>query len=154
PVQVLTAAPVIDGNLDDIEAFGRANPSLCFTDTADTDKPQCNSLGFEPCKVPNPGVSFYFENGFDLTRAVSVYDNVNRKLYLGIRVGGLVGDTDGNGSPDDACGVSCTNPNCGGIDDSPGIDNTFDGDFYQWAFNLNCGGPPEAIVRIMGDDAV
>ena len=48
----------------------------------------------------DPKTDPYYLNGFDQLTGVAAYDAINKMLYLGIRVRGIIGDTDGDGTPD------------------------------------------------------
>jgi uncharacterized repeat protein (TIGR01451 family) len=85
-----------------------------------------------------------FVNGFDLTRAALAYDAASKTLYLGYRVAGLIGDTDGNGNPNTAGGPNCSGANVG---DASGIGLN---ESYVWYIDTNCDGNPDIQVSVVG----
>jgi len=94
------------------------------------------------------GTGTYFVNGFDLAKAALAYDSATQTLYLGYRVAGVIGDTDGNGNADNAGGANCsTTPT---IIDTPGIGLS---DSYLWFIDTNCDGNPDIQVSASGSIA-
>ena len=51
---------------------------------------------------PPDGIEDYFVNGFDLRKFVLIYDRPNKNLYVLWRMEGIVGDIDGNLTPDNS----------------------------------------------------
>jgi hypothetical protein len=92
------------------------------------------------------GSGTYFTNGFDIVRVLAAYDRSARTLYLGMRVAGVVGDSDGDGTPNSS--AICTpplNPGEGRIQDPAGIGVN---EGYTWALDVNCDGKPDIYVRV------
>ncbi|MGH7725460.1 MAG: FlgD immunoglobulin-like domain containing protein [Candidatus Eiseniibacteriota bacterium] len=150
--------PAIDGNITDLIAYGAAINQDCL-DTANLpvdqqpvagDVCKTNAL-LIPCnaaQVACTGGGTYFENGYDLTRAVAAYDRANQTLYLGIRVAGIIGDSDGNATPD--AGIGCApplNPGEQRIQDPAGIGFN---EGYNWGLDSDCDGLDDIFVTITG----
>ena len=89
--QPASAQPTANGNIDDIITFGQGLTVAtgCFLDASDDKKPICTDGTKIPCgTVENIGTGRYWANGFDITRGVMAYDDVNNNLYLGVRTAG------------------------------------------------------------------
>ncbi len=148
--------PTIDGTIDDLINYAAATDQACLdTESLLPDqrpKPgdicKTNAL-LIPCTAPQVacvgGGGTYFLNGFDLTRAVVAYDRVNRILYVGSRVAGIIGDSDGDGTAN--AGVGCTPP----LD--PGQQRISDGagvgfqESYSWGLDTDCNGKSDILIR-------
>ncbi len=141
--------PTIDGNNTDLIQF--ANDLL--TNVKGIGIVQADAAGelqvTDPLAVPCPPiVNNYYVNGFDQIQYVVAQASGSSTLYLGIRAAGVIGDTDGNGSADDAGGAGC-NPQ-DNISDLPGIGAD---ESYTFYFDTNCGAQfaPTATINITGD---
>src|SRR5215831_8635380 len=141
------AAPVLDGNIDDVIAQANAyiangtgcgiiinDPAkeICLTDNAIV--PCTNNLS--TCTAG--GLPYYF-NGFDQILAVAAVQGTD--AWWGIRTnGGQIGDTDGDGT--DGKGP-CAN----GPQDPPGIGP---GEGYEWDIDKDCDGTTDIIITVSG----
>src|SRR5437867_41021 len=99
--------PAVDGNIDDLRTYAQCietNHQGCGLDQLDPEKDICKfDPLIHPCALTVPctgGSGEYFVNGYDMTEAVLAYDRVTRVLYLGFRVKGVIGDSNGDGTPD------------------------------------------------------
>jgi len=148
------AAPVIDGNIDDMVAFGQSlQSSHTGFGAYITDKPDgngnpvpeniYNDLKFIPCPTPQPALGTHWVNGVEILKHVLAYESGSTKLYLGLRAEGFIGDSDGNGNPDNSGGGTC-NPN-DNIKDTSGISGN---ELYSWSFDLNCDGVTDGTILI------
>ncbi len=146
------AGPVIDGNGDDIISFAAGitpSSSSCAIDRADSrddvaiaDPSLVVCAPLEDTSQPADGITDYFVNGFDLRRFVLVYDRPNKNLYILWRAEGIIGDIDGNLTPD--------NSNCfpaASFPDEPGIGSQ---ENYQARIDTNCDGIPDVIIGVGG----
>ncbi|TMB93558.1 MAG: DUF11 domain-containing protein [Chloroflexi bacterium] len=95
------------------------------------------------------GGGAYFINGFDLTEGVLAYDRISHTLYLGYSVNGKIGDSNGDGSPDQT--GPCPPPPAppANIIDPSGIGGG-GSESYQWFIDTNCDGVPDVIVSAFG----
>jgi len=105
--------PVIDGNITDLINYAAGTGQGCL-DTQNNPNPDLIPKAGDVCKtnallIPcnatqvacsGGGTGTYFINGYDLTRALVAYDRANKKLYLGMRTAGAIGDANGDGTPD------------------------------------------------------
>ena len=137
PGRALAATPpTIDGDLTDMQQFAN---DLLNTKTGvgiiANDSPNDVTV-IDPKIVPCPTiVGNYFQNGFDQIQYVVAQASNSTDLFLGIRVAGVIGDTDGDGNPDVAGSGAA---NCNPLDnvlDAPGIGP---GDTYQFLFDTQC----------------
>ncbi|MGH7725461.1 MAG: hypothetical protein ACREOU_08530, partial [Candidatus Eiseniibacteriota bacterium] len=150
------APPTVDGNIADLISYAASINQGCLdTESLTPDsrpKPgdvcKTNAL-LIPCTAPQTpcpaGGGNYFQNGYDLTRAVVAYDRTTRTLYLGQRVAGIVGDSDGDGNQNP--GVGCTpalNVGEQRIQDSPGIGFQ---ESYSWGIDVDCNGKSDIVIR-------
>ena len=130
--------PTIDGNLNDlIQYVADLNSSNTGTGIDQADNAGDVVLT-DATIVPCPAVvNQYFVNGYDQTRYLLARAGGSSDLYLGIRVAGIIGDTDGDGNPDQAGsgGANC-NPD-DNIVDQAGISA---GETYQFQFDTQCAG--------------
>src|SRR5207237_9715235 len=93
--------PAIDGDLTDMIQFATDLQSTAKGVGIVRDDPAADVVVIDPKMIPCPPVvAGYFQNGFDQTKYVVAQAAGSSDLYLGIRAAGIVGDTDGNGSPD------------------------------------------------------
>ncbi len=150
--------PTIDGNLSDLIDYAASQGQGCL-DTANLPVDQQSAPGdvcktnvlLIPCNAaqvacPAGGTGTYFLNGYDLTRAVAAYDRDNQTLFLGTRVAGIIGDSDGNGTPD--AGVGCApplNPGEQRIQDPAGIGFN---ESYTWGIDSDCDNVNDIFVAI------
>ena len=158
-VQAQPCSPpaTIDGHIDPLIQYaqcltGQAGCGLDVpTPTGDVCK--TNSL-IKPCDAEVAcanGGGTYFLNGFDMTRAVLAYDRPGHTLYLGFRVAGQIGDSDGDGSDGPGTpGVNGCSPNKN-ILDPVGINSQFE--LYRWFLDTNCDGLPDIIITPDGTAA-
>jgi uncharacterized repeat protein (TIGR01451 family) len=153
------AAPAIDGNLDDMITYAQnlqssgAGAGLFITDKPDvngdpTPETIYNDAKFIPCPTPTPLIGTHWVNGAEIFRHVLAYTPGSTTLYLGLRTEGFIGDTDGNGNPDNSGGGSC-NPD-DNIEDTNGISGN---ELYAWSFDLNCDGTTDGQIKIQ-DNAI
>jgi len=160
PVVAGVTVPVLDGQITDVINYAAGTGQGCL-DTenmlefrpAAGDICKGSNLAFRiPCNTgqaacPNDPSGKYFKNGFDLTRAVTAYDRPNKRLYLGIRVVGVIGDTDGNRLTGQ--GLNCSSPDLGPSDvritDKPGIGSD---EIYSWDFDTNCDNFPDLHIKV------
>ena len=141
------AAPVLDGNIDDVIAQANAfiqnetgcgiiinDPAkeICLTDNAIV--PCTNNLS--TCTAA--GNLPYFANGFDQILIVSAVQGTD--AWWGIRTTGQIGDTDGDGT--DGKGP-CAN----GPQDPPGIGP---GEGYEWDIDTDCDAFTDIIITVSG----
>jgi uncharacterized repeat protein (TIGR01451 family) len=107
---------------------------------------------FTPCTTPTTcpvgGSGFYFVNGFDLVRAMLARDRSTQTLFLGLRVAGVIGDTDGDGNPNGARGPGCQAGD--NIQDQPGIGSF---ETYEMYIDTNCDGNADIVVNVSGSQA-
>ena len=104
------AAPVIDGNGDDLINFAAGiDATSCAVvaddlrdDIAIADPKIVVCAPLSDTNNPPDGIDDYFVNGFDLRKFVLVYDRPNKNLYVLWRMEGIVGDIDGNLTPDNS----------------------------------------------------
>src|SRR4029079_1289579 len=73
------------------------------------------------------------------------YESATKTLYLGYRVAGVIGDTDGNNDPNTAGGAGCVAG--ANITDSPGIALS---ESYVWWIDTNCDGAPDIQISVSG----
>jgi len=155
--QAGVSPPAIDGNLTDLINYAAATGQGCL-DTQNLpaeaqpkagDICKTNAL-LIPCTAPQVAClsagGTYFLNGYDLTRAVAAYDRATKTLYLGQRVAGIIGDSDGDGLPN--AGTICTpalQPGEQRIQDAPGIGFN---ESYTWGIDTNCDGKPNIFVGV------
>jgi len=152
------APPTIDGNINDLISYAAGIGQGCLdTENLPIDaRPKAgdvcktNAL-LIPCNATQVaclggGTGTYFLNGYDLTRAVVAYDRANQTLYLGIRVAGVIGDANGDGTPDAAAICSPPlNPGEQRIGDPAGIGP---GETYLWNLDTNCDGVDDITIGI------
>ena len=142
--------PVVDGNLDDLIAY-IACVDGCGLDQVQPAGDVC-SYHFTPCTTPTTcpagGNGFYFVNGFDLVRAMLARDRSTQTLFLGLRVAGVIGDTDGDGNPNGARGPGCQSGD--NIQDQPGIGSF---ETYEMYIDTNCDGNADIVVNVSGSQA-
>ena len=154
------AAPVIDGNMDDMISFAQSLQSsgtgcgLYITDKPNvngdpTPETIYNDLKFIPCPQPQPALGQHWVNGIEIFRHVLAYEPGSLTLYLGLRSEGFIGDADGNGNPDNAGGGSC-NPN-DNIKDTTGISGN---ELYSWSFDLDCDANTDGTIKIENNAVV
>jgi len=146
--------PTIDGNIDDLLQFATdvvASPRGCLgtaVNVADLAGDICSDGSRIPCNGFQPtGTSCaqYFPNGFDLTRAVAAYEKATGDLFLGFRVAGSIGDSDGdlNHGAVGPCSPATT------ITDVAGISAAI-GESYKWFIDTNCDNTPEFVITASG----
>jgi len=152
-VSAAMAAPVIDGNLTDLIAFGN---SLVGTKTGygatffDPDsETKYNDLKFIPCEQPQPLLNTHWQNGVEIINHYLAYERGTTDLYLGLTSPGIIGDADGNLNPDNLGGGGC-NPS-DNIEDFFGIGGT---ELYAWQFDLNCDGVNDASIQVQDNKIV
>ncbi|MGH7723924.1 MAG: FlgD immunoglobulin-like domain containing protein [Candidatus Eiseniibacteriota bacterium] len=150
------APPIVDGNIGDLIDYAAATGQSCLDTESLTpdvrprpgDLCKTNAL-LIPCTAPQVaclvGGGTYFQNGFDLTRVVVAYDRANQTLYVGIRVAGIVGDSDGDGTPN--AGIGCTpplNPGEQRIQDPAAVGFQ---ESYAWGLDIDCNGKSDILIR-------
>ncbi len=141
--------PTINGDLTDLIQFATDLRNNVKGVGIEQDDPAGETLVTDPIAIPCPTiVGQYYQNGFDQTKYVVAQAGGSSTLYLGIRAAGIIGDTDGNGSPDNAGGGSC-NPE-DNVTDLPGIGND---ESYTFYFDTNCGPvfQPTSTITITND---
>ncbi len=141
--------PVVDGDLTDLFQFVADLRAAGVGSTVDAPDPAGEVLVVNPEVVPCPTiVNQYFVNGFDLTRFVLAQAPGSTTLYFGMRVAGVIGDTDGNGNPDNAGGGDCNNLD--NIADSTGIGPD---EFYTVQFDTRCESnfDPDGALVVAGN---
>ena len=145
------AAPVLDGNIDDVVAQANtyiSNGTGCGIVINDPAKDVCLS---DPLIVPctnsistciNTGQ--YYVNGFDQILAVGAVQGTD--AWWGIRVnGGQIGDSDGDGT--DGKGAACPPPGLGqNPEDQPGIS---EGERYIIRLDTNCDGNTDIRITVL-----
>ena len=154
------AEPVIDGNLTDLKSYlqtienAKIGCGLSFVDKPNlngdpTPENIYNDLKFIPCVQPQPALGDHWVNGVEIFNHYFAYVHGASTMYLGLHTEGFIGDTDGNGDPDNAGGGSC-NPN-DNIEDTNGISGN---ELYSWSFDLNCDGVVDAAIKIQDNVVV
>jgi len=145
-----TPAPVIDGNGDDLIQFaGTIGTAGCSVDLpsirGNITFTQSTIPGeiIVPCApledINGDGAKDYWPNGSDLRRFIAVREGTN--LYLLFRTEGFIGDTDGNGNPDNnSCDPAAQNTR-----DVAGIGAP---DRYLAEIDLDCNGIPDIFVEV------
>ena len=146
------AAPTVDGNINDLLVYAGCVTG-CGLQTATNAGDVCKTNNLiVSCSAQvacaSGGGSTYFVNGFDLTEAALAWDRTTNTLFLGYRVAGTIGDTDGNGNPNTAGGASCA-PGANIIDQS-GIGTQ---ESYLFDIDTNCDQIPDVEVRVTGSQA-
>jgi len=143
-----TPPSMATGNIDDLINYA-ACVNGCGLQVATPAGDVCKTLAFIiPCAPQAPcagGGGTYYVNGFDLTHAALAYESASHNLYLGYRVAGLIGDTDGNGDPNTGGGVGCqpgTN-----VSDQAGIGSL---EHYFWYIDTNFDNMPDIKVIVNG----
>jgi len=146
-----SVGPVIDGNLTDLISFANTIQNGCglsFTDNAGVPETIYNDLKFIPCPTPQPALGQHWVNGTEILNHYLAYQHGSTTLFLGLHTEGFIGDSDGNGNPDNAGGGAC-NPD-DNIDDTNGISGN---ELYSWSFDLDCNGTTDGSIRVQ-DNAV
>jgi len=92
----------------------------------------------EPCPVGGTGT--YFVNGFDLTHSALAYESATNTLFVGDRVAGVIGDSDGDGTP--GPGALCPGAT---VTDGPGIALN---ESYIWYIDTNCDGIADIQISV------
>src|SRR5688572_24397309 len=144
-----TAAPVIDGNGDDLIQYVidvGANGAGADVPDARNDI-VLSDPSFIPCApiedTDGNGIGDYYVNSRDLRRFTVVYDRPARALFLLWRTEGLIGDFDGNGNPDNAV---CATPNT--LNDQNGIGTQ---EAYEAFIDVNCDGETDLRIVATGN---
>jgi hypothetical protein len=151
--RIILAAPVIDGNLDDMISYAQSVESselgcgAIVTDNPDAGgNPQPETVyldeKFIPCVTPAP-LGSHWTNGKEIFWHVFAYVRGSSMLHLGIRSEGMIGDTDGNGDPDTIGGAACNAYD--NIEDAIGIGAR---DTYAWSFDLDLDGTPDGQIFV------
>ena len=140
------APPVIDGNIGDLLTYAGAEAD-CGLTVADAAQDVCKTDALIiPCTAqiacPIGGGGTNFTNGFDFTTAVAAYDAGNDDLYLGYRVVGVIGDSNGDGDAGNICAVPGAN-----VSDGAGIATS---EQYLWEIDTNCDGTADITVEVRG----
>jgi len=146
--------PTIDGNIEDLKTYAscvEAAAEGCGLVRTDPEKDVCKfDQLIRPCPVPEActgGAGQYFVNGFDMTGAVIAYSRITHDLFLGFRVKGIIGDSDGDGTAGEAP-PGCPNPG-ENIRDDAGIGASSES--YLWFIDTNCDGTPDITVSASGN---
>jgi uncharacterized repeat protein (TIGR01451 family) len=143
------AAPILDGNIDDVVALANtyiSNGTGCGIVINDPAKDICLS---DPLIVPCTtnittclSGSQYYVNGFDQILAVAAVQGTD--AWWGIRVVGQIGDSDGDGT--DGPGSNCPPPGLGQTpEDDPGIGP---GERYIFRLDTNCDGVTDIRITV------
>jgi hypothetical protein len=160
---VARSVPAIDGNLQDLIDYGaqlqaaQAGFASTVTDKEDASgnpvvETIYTDLKFIPCTLVNgsqPPLNTHWANGAEIFHHYLAYEAGSTTLYLGLRTEGFIGDTDGNGNPDDSGGGAC-NPN-DNIEDTFGISGS---ELYSWQFDLDCNGVSDGTLRLQENQVV
>src|SRR5206468_4919860 len=146
--------PTVDGNIDDLRTYTQCIETShlgCGLDRLDPEKDVCKfDALIRPCPVPvtcTGGGGEYFVNGFDATEALLGYNRITHDLFLGFRVKGIIGDSDGDGTAGEAP-PGCPNPG-ENIRDDAGIGASSES--YLWFIDTNCDGTPNITVSASGN---
>jgi hypothetical protein len=152
------APPVIDGNADDLFAYARSlhdtgqGFGAVLVDKGDANGvPQPEAVysdsKFIPCPMVNgsaPPILSHWVNGTEIFVHAVAYVPGSSTLYIAMRSEGAIGDSDGDGNPDQSgASVNC-NPN-DNIEDTNGVSGN---EFYVWHFDLNCDAQSDATLRL------
>src|SRR5439155_17496980 len=141
------AQVAINGDLTDMIAFAnqlQAGQQGCGIVQNDPEgEVRLTDTTILPC--PITPANTYYQNGFDQTLFVIAQQAGSTTVYLGVRVAGQIGDTDGNGNPDTKGGPGCQSGD--NVTDVSGIGPQ---DSYQWSFDTNCDEAPDILVTVTG----
>ncbi len=146
-VRLAAPSPILDGNIDDVLAFA-AEGADCGLTATDPAQDVCKTDPIlVPCAAevdcPLGGGAKYFVNGFDFTQYVVAYQEAGGNLYLGFRVVGQIGDSNGDGSPNNTCvmpGANIADPGEIAVSEQ-----------YLWEIDTNCDGTPDITIEVRGD---
>ncbi|MHC4092553.1 MAG: DUF7507 domain-containing protein, partial [Planctomycetota bacterium] len=144
--------PSVDGDITDLIAFAQqlgSNGNGCGLVANDVALDPCLTETLVPCppfETCNLGLNT-FKNGFDQLMAVVAYDDRDGNTYLGFRMRGIVGDSDGDG--DDGIDPTAECMPGRNVVDLPGIGST---ERYSWNIDTNCDGQPDLIVTVTNDE--
>jgi uncharacterized repeat protein (TIGR01451 family) len=152
-------AVTIDGNLTDFINYANSLESShqgCGFSLVDkpngvgepTPETIYNDQKFVPCPQPQPNLGEHWVNGVEIFNHYLAYQHNSTTLYLAVHAEGFIGDSDGNGNPDNTGGGTC-NP-LDNIEDTNGISGN---ELYSWSFDLNCDGSSDGSIRVQ-DNAV
>ena len=141
------APPTLDGNIDDVIAFLQDGAD-CGLEADDPAQDVCKTdAGLIPCApevaCPLGGGATIFTNGYDFTRYVVAYQAAGGNLWLGFRVTGQIGDSNGDGDPGNVCAIPGAN-----IADPGQIALS---EQYLWEIDTNCDGTPDILIEVRGD---
>ncbi|MHC4092552.1 MAG: hypothetical protein ACYSVY_20150, partial [Planctomycetota bacterium] len=150
PVQAQTP-PSIDGDITDLIAFANqlgSEGNGCGLVANDVALDPCLTETLVPCPPFETCILQLntYQNGFDQLIAVVAHDTRDGNTYLGFRVRGVIGDSDGDG--DDGIDPTAECQEGRNVVDIPGIAQT---ETYSWNIDTNCDGQPDFIITVSDD---